>query len=396
MIPALLTDYNTLSPLGISKKEMHASLMSGQSFLTPIDSESYQGLPLRFLGLIPGQLLVPLTQYNSEALIEQKKNWVKTLFAEINDPENKFDLIFFVNNTTPNNISYYSIKGKKTSSFTDSESSILQPEDFLKELKAKNALAKNCSTIEFHNTCASVTSAVHYIAQRIKLQLNKKVMIIAFENTNNNPLNISAIFNLKVMNTEASSINDAIMPFSSNRKGFIKADALGYLVLENKSSDPIAEILGGCLSSDSHSLTDGIEDGSMVEQTILKALDNSGVTPEQIDYINAHGSGTYLNDLIESRGIKRAFADVYKNISVATTKSQFGHALAATAVVEIASVLNMMENNFLAASINSQPQDAEIDLNLIQTPHSKKINYALKNSFGFGGYNSTIILRNLR
>ena len=379
---------------------MCANLKNGHNCLSNVmQTEMFSSGPIKYLGLIPGQILEPLTKFNSSKLIDQKRMWINDLFSPLKSQDLAYGCLIFINNTTPNNISFYSTKNNSLLPFNNTESSLLQPWDFINALKSKKVLSKDFQVLELHNTCASVAAAVQLASKRVKLGLNSKIMIIGFENTNNNPLTVAALFNLKVMNMTAASLETAMMPFSSKRGGFTKADCIGFLTVEKGSADKklVAEVLGGAVTSDSHSLTDGIEDGSMVQETIELALKQSRLKANEVDYINAHGSGTYLNDLIETRGIKRAFSQNYKSIKVATTKSQFGHALAATGIVEIASICSMMENDFIAGSINSLPRDEEIDLNIVSAPIEKqKINIALKNSFGFGGYNSVIILKNAK
>lgn len=395
---AYITAYNSLSPLGNEKEVFKNNLICGSLCISEIKDPAFLSKsPTKYLGLIPNQSLE--SQFNNEflPLINQKKNWIKTLFSELPN-SNDIDTVILVHNYGPNPAEYSALSLHRESLLYKEGSSLLNPSDFTSYLQQGKYLSQNFKIINFHNTCSSVAASVVLASNRLKIGIAKKVLIVAFENSNNNWLSLLALNSLGVLNTKAQNINEAIVPFSSNRAGFVKADALGFLLLEScPKDDSIAEVLAGKYSCDSSSLTDGIEDGSMVARTMGECLKDAGIDINEVDYINAHGSGTYLNDIIEVRGIKTLFGSRAKDIYISSTKSQFGHALCATGVVEISAVCAMFESNFIAANINCDFKDKECDLNFVKQPiQNKKITTVVKNSFGFGGYNSSILLKNVK
>ncbi len=403
MSRAYITQYFCLSPLGLNSEQTRNSLLSGRTCITEFDHQLLpDSIPIRYLGLIPGQVLpfIGAHEIYNEALLEQKKKWLDLFFSSFTEEDDReLTSVIFVHNFGSNVFSYMHLRDHQKNTIWPTENySMWCQNDF--ESRYKN---KNINYISFHNTCAGVASAVAYAKKRIQLGYDKKIKVIALEISNHYWPGFITLHSLGVVNTKAANVNQAILPFGLNRSGFAKADAIGYLMIESedlvqkKGLQPYCEIAGQSMTSDSHSLTDGVEDGSMVEKTMQNALDDARIQATDINYINAHGTGTYLNDLIEVRAIKRLFKDKYQDVYVGSTKSQYGHALCASGLVEISSILEMFQGHFLAANINSDLSDKECDLNFVKnviTNHATK--YAIKNSFGFGGYNASLVLKNSR
>jgi len=403
MSRAYITQYFCLSPLGLNSEQTRESLLSGQTRITEFDHQLLpESIPIRYLGLIPGQVLPFLGAheiYNQE-LLQQKKKWLDLFFDSFTEEEDReITSVIFVHNFGSNVFSYMHLRDHQTNTIWPTENySMWCQNDF--ESRYKN---KKINYISFHNTCAGVASAVAYAKKRIQLGYDQKIKVIALEISNHYWPGFITLHSLGVVNTKATHVNQAILPFGSNRSGFAKADAIGYLMIESeelvhkKGIRPYCEVVGQSMTSDSHSLTDGVEDGSMVEKTMHNALVDAQIEYSEVNYINAHGTGTYLNDLIEVRAIKRLFKENYKDVYVGSTKSQYGHALCASGLVEIASILEMFNGDFLAANINSEFNDKECDLNFVKNVlRNHKIKYAIKNSFGFGGYNASLVLKNSR
>jgi 3-oxoacyl-[acyl-carrier-protein] synthase II len=311
---------------------------------------------------------------------------------------NEIDDLILIHNCGVTFPSYENLKKSKSYLFQNSNNSVLQSEEVSEYLFKEKSLNKSVRIINFHNTCSSGTAALTYAWKRLRLNISKKILIISFEISNNNYFTLNSLGSLGVVNTKATSIENTMMPFDKGRSGFIKADALTYTIIENTPSclgNPIAQILAGSTTCDAHSLTDGIESGELVAKTMSNALELSGLNASDVNYINAHGSSTYLNDLIEIRGIQKVF-NSKKDLILSSTKSFFGHALCATGNLEVNSILAMFEDNFIIGNLNYQNHESSLNIQIpAQSMLSKKVEIVLKNSFGFGGYNSSIILKNM-
>jgi len=203
-------------------------------------------------------------------------------------------------------------------------------------------------------------------------------------------------------NMTALSRNDdpltASRPFDVNRDGFVPGEGSAILVLEElehalaRNANIYAELVGYGHTSDAYHVTAPMETGEGAAKAIEFALNSANLQPSDIDYINAHGTSTPLNDTAETNAIKRAFGDVAYNIPISSTKSMTGHLLGAGAAVEAIFTIMAMRNNFVPPTIHLEEQDPDCDLNYtpnVGVEHS--IRYAMSNAFGFGGHNAVVI-----
>ncbi len=401
MKEAFLTEYGCLSPLGLNKEDFRRNLREGALCIQEMPKGFLpESIPVKFIGQIPNQILDSKRSTTlNDNVKEQRELWLKLLFDSFSErSESPFTTIIFVHNLGANITNY--------SHWLDHRRQTMWGQDgllFLTQFNVIERLPRSEKTqiISFHNTCASVSSAVAYAMKRIKIGLDKKVIIVGLETSNSYWPGYITLSALGVLNTKANSTKEAIVPFSSNRAGFVKADGLGYLILETEESMresqriPYCEVVGQGMTADSNSLTDGVEDGSIVAKTMESAIREANIQLEMVDYINAHGTGTFLNDLIEVRAIKRLFKEHAHKLYVSSTKSQYGHALCASGLVEISAVLEMFRGEFLGANLGIDGLDTECNLNFVKAPLlNKKIKYAVKNSFGFGGYNASLVMKN--
>ena len=191
----------------------------------------------------------------------------------------------------------------------------------------------------------------------------------------------------------------ASRPFDKDRDGFIMGEAGGFIILEEREralargAHIYGELTGFGMSADAEHITAPAEDGSGAAQAMQMAIDRAGITASQIDYINAHGTSTLLNDKIETLAIKTVFGDDAKNVKISSTKSQTGHLLGAAGAVEAIATLLSMENGFIPATLNYETPDPECDLDYTPRNVEKKVEVAISNSFGFGGQNAALLFR---
>ncbi len=399
MVDVFITKTGSVSPLGLSAQETIASVISNKNCLSTIPFNTFPSeFPVKFIGLLPKQAL---TGFSVEDLIfeKNKEHWLNNLFADFDFEKENVDYLIFSHNYAP---SCYEYLQKKENDFYFSPRRTLSNADFIQYFSKKSDKAKNIPCVDIHNTCASSLAAIALAKNYVEAGLAKSCLVIAYELTNNlRPLFLSLNI-LGALNSTAESIHRASVPFSDDRAGFVKADAMGYALIQNmelsrlSQNEPICKIRGTAITSDCNSLTDGVEDSSLVESTIYKCLSDANVSANQIDYINAHGSGTYLNDKIELAGIKKVFGELSKTVHLSSNKSQFGHALCATGMVEVDILNKMFKQNFIAPNLNFLSNQKNDNIFISDTTIlNQKTKFALKNSFGFGGYNACVIFENL-
>ena len=188
-------------------------------------------------------------------------------------------------------------------------------------------------------------------------------------------------------------------PFDKTRDGFVMGEGGGFINLEEREralergADIYGELMGFGMSADAEHITAPAEDGSGATQAMQMAIDRAGATASQIDYINAHGTSTLLNDKTETLAIKTVFGDDAKNVKISSTKSQTGHLLGAAGAVEAIATLLSMEHGFIPATLNYETPDPECDLDYTPRSVEKKIQIAISNSFGFGGQNAALLFK---
>uniref|UniRef100_UPI004027CF67 beta-ketoacyl-[acyl-carrier-protein] synthase family protein n=1 Tax=Agathobacter sp. TaxID=2021311 RepID=UPI004027CF67 len=188
-------------------------------------------------------------------------------------------------------------------------------------------------------------------------------------------------------------------PFAKNRSGFVLGEGAGVDVLEElehakaRGAKIYAEVVGYGCSADAYHITSPLEDGAGAARAMTNAMDDAGVKPEEITYINAHGTGTHHNDLFETRAIKLAFGDHAKDIRINSTKSMIGHLLGAAGAVEFITCVKEIEEGYIHRTVGYETPDEEMDLNYCKDAYEEEVPYALSNSLGFGGHNASILIR---
>ncbi|SEA67022.1 3-oxoacyl-[acyl-carrier-protein] synthase II [Desulfuromusa kysingii] len=216
------------------------------------------------------------------------------------------------------------------------------------------------------------------------------------------PLGIGGFNVMKALSTRNDSPQTASRPFEKNRDGFIMAEGAGILMLEEyesakkRGADIYCEVAGYGLSSDAHHLTQPAPGGEGASRCIKMALHNAGLNPEQIDYVNAHGTSTYFNDLYETMAIKNVFGDHSKKIMVSSTKSMTGHGLGSAGGIEAAFSALVLKHGVIPPTINYDEPDPECDLDYVPN-QARQVDCqaVISNSFGFGGTNATLAFRKI-
>ena len=191
----------------------------------------------------------------------------------------------------------------------------------------------------------------------------------------------------------------ASIPFDKERNGFVMGEGSAIVVLEElehakrRGAKIYAELTGYGCSSDAYHITSPAEDGSGAATAMLNALKDGGVAPEELTYINAHGTSTHHNDLFETRAIKLAFGEHAYDLKINSTKSMVGHLLGAAGAVEFVTCVKEIQEGYIHRTVGLRETEEELDLNYCRESYKEEVPYALTNSLGFGGHNASLLLK---
>lgn len=212
------------------------------------------------------------------------------------------------------------------------------------------------------------------------------------------PIGVAGFSALTALTTSIDP-DRASIPFDKERSGFVIGEGAGVVVLEElehakqRGAQILAEMSGYGATCDAFHITSPSEDGEGAAMAMQLAMEEAGVSPEEVTYINAHGTSTHHNDLFETRAIKKAFGDVAKKLYVNSTKSMTGHLLGAAGAVECIVCVKSILDGYIHETVNSRESEEECDLNyMFGEGICKEINYAISNSLGFGGHNASLLI----
>ena len=213
------------------------------------------------------------------------------------------------------------------------------------------------------------------------------------------PIGVAGFTNLTALSTSQDPLRASI-PFDRERGGFVIGEGAGVVVLEElehakaRNAKIYAEVVGYGATADAYHITSPIEDGSGAVRAMSDAMKEAKAQPEEIDYINAHGTGTHHNDLFETRAIKAALGDAAKQVKINSTKSMIGHLLGAAGGVEFIVCAKSIEEGFIHQTMGTKETEEELDLDYcIEDPVQQEVTYAMSNSLGFGGHNAVLLLK---
>ncbi|SHJ65817.1 beta-ketoacyl-ACP synthase II [Tepidibacter formicigenes] len=247
--------------------------------------------------------------------------------------------------------------------------------------------------------CASGTHAVGDAFKAIQ-RGDADIMVAGGAESPITPLAVAGFCTMKAMSTRNDNPKTASRPFDKDRDGFVMGEGAGILVLEelehalNRNATIYAEVVGYGLTADAYHITAPAEGGEGAARAMEMALLDGNIKKEEVDYINAHGTSTPLNDKNETMAIKSVFGEHAYNLAVSSTKSMTGHLLGAAGGVEAIVCALAIKDGFIPPTINIQNQDSELDLDYVANEGRKKeIRYAMSNSLGFGGHNGTLAFK---
>jgi len=247
--------------------------------------------------------------------------------------------------------------------------------------------------------CASGTHSIGEAYEIIKRGA-AKVMFAGGSEACVTPLGVASFCAARALSTRNDDPKHASRPFDKERDGFVMGEGCGLVVLEDleyakaRKAHIYAEVIGYGMSGDANHITAPAPGGEGAVRAIFAALKDAGISPSEIDYVNAHGTSTLLNDKFETMALKTAFGEHAKKLAISSTKSMIGHLLGASGAVELIATTLSMINNVAPPTINYTTPDPECDLDYVPNKARKMpINIAMSNSFGFGGHNAILILK---
>lgn len=252
----------------------------------------------------------------------------------------------------------------------------------------------NCSV----TACASGSNSIGDAFRAIQNHI-ADVMITGGTEAAITDMSITGFSNMRALSKNPDP-KKASRPFDKNRDGFVFGEGCGILILEElehakaRGAQIYAELLGYGATGDAFHITTPAPDGEGAQRAMKAALDDAGVTPDEVDYINAHGTSTYYNDLYETKAIKAVFKEHAYKLAVSSTKSMTGHLLGGAGGVEAVFSVLAIHNGVMPPTINYETPDEELDLDYVPNKARKKdLNVVLSNSLGFGGHNATLVFK---
>ena len=255
-------------------------------------------------------------------------------------------------------------------------------------------------SISMVTACASGTHCIGESFRMIKHGY-QDIVIAGGTEASVTPSGIAGFTNIKAL-TQTTDKNRASIPFDKERSGFVMGEGAGIVILEEyehakaRGAKIYAEIVGYGATSDAYHITSPAPGGEGGARAMKIAMKEAGVNPEEITYINAHGTSTHLNDSGETAAVKTAFGDAAKKVMMSSTKGNTGHLLGAAGGVEAVICAKAVQDNFVPPTINYKVPDEECDLDIVPNEgRNMEVKYAMSNSLGFGGHNATILLKKI-
>ena len=252
------------------------------------------------------------------------------------------------------------------------------------------------------SACATASHAIGD-AFRIVQYGDADVMVCGGSEAPLCPLGLGGFNSMKALSTRNDAPEKASRPFDAQRDGFVMGEGAGALILEEyeharrRGATIHAELIGMGFTADAHHLTAPPDGGEGAVRSMRRALRDGGITPEMVDYINVHGTSTPLGDISETQAITTVFGEHAHSVSISSTKSMTGHLLGAAGAIEAIAALMACKEDTIPPTINYEHPDPQCDLDYTPNVAVKKpVNYAISNTFGFGGHNATLLLKKFR
>lgn len=400
----VITGEGSISPLGVSSKDLWNNLIHGKSGIKLIENFDTENFNVKIAGEITN--FDPLTFFEHK---ESRKLDRYTMFAMI-----AADQAIRSSGLDSSNVGVILGTGVGGMNTLEEEQSKLLKKGqrgvsphFIPKMIPNIAGGQIAIKHGFHGpnfslstACSSASDAIG-MAYRLIQSNQIHAMVCGGAEGGITPLVLSGFSNMKALSKNNENPQNACKPFDKNRDGFIMSEGSAMLVLESldnakkRGATILAEIIGYGITNDAYHITQPHNEGLGATSAINLALKDGGINKDEVSYINAHGTSTYYNDMIETKAIKQVFGrDIAKNLLVSSTKSMTGHMLGATGAIEAITCIYAINNGIIPPTINYETPDPECDLNYVPNKSIESdLNITISNSFGFGGHNSVLALK---
>ena len=404
----VITGYGVISPIGIGADDFWNSLASGKSGINRISTFDTSQFSTR--------IGAEIKNFQPEKYIDKKKIRKMDRFSQLAFAAAKLaieDAKLDMKQEDPFRVGVIVGSGIGGLSTVAAEHKVLlekgprRVSPFMIPMLITNiaageiAIAHNIQGPNYSLSSACATSN-HTIGDALRLihYGDADVIIAGGSEAAVTPLGLAGFCSARALSTRNDDPEHASRPFDKERDGFVMGEGAGIVLLEllehalSRGVIIRAELIGYGATNDAYHITAPSPDGQSAARAMSNALADGGVKPEEVDYINAHGTSTPLNDKVETFAIKKVFGDYAYKIPISSSKSMIGHLLGAAGGVELIATILSIEKEMLPPTINYEFPDPECDLDYVPNKaRPKKINVALSNSLGFGGHNATLVVR---
>ncbi len=398
---AVITGLNVISALGLDIEENWKNCMTGKSGVGPITMFDPAGLETRIAAEVPASFDEYSSGMIKKRLAQQMTRVTRMAYACAIGAVERAGIDF--NRVDPARCAV--VFGTVSTGNSSVERGTTSKNRIIKcmsnAIPAWIALHYGIEGPNYsvNTACASSAYAMAFGYDMIQSG-NADVVIVGGADSTVNPEEIAGFNEMFALSTRNDEPGRASRPFTADRDGFVIGEGAGVLVLESEESalrrgaSIEAELAGYGLTSEAYNIMAPKKDGEGMRATINRALRHAGVLPEGVNYINAHGTSTTLNDLYETMAIKKVFGDYARSIPVSSVKSMIGHTIAAAGAIEAAITARGVREGIVTPTINYDSPDPDLDLDYV--PHdarNHKIDVAISNSFAFGGHNASLVLK---
>ncbi|MGD0795746.1 MAG: beta-ketoacyl-ACP synthase II [Dehalococcoidales bacterium] len=404
----VVTGMGAISPVGLNIPDMWASLVAGKSgvdFITSFDTTGFEtkiaaevrGFDAsRYVSRKQAQRMDRFTQFAVAATLQAMSSAKLTI-----TPDSAPDCGVIIGNSVCGLLSISGEWKVLTEKGPDRVSPILAPTMTGDAASVQVSLLTGAMGPNYAPSaaCSSGSDAIGQAYNMIRIG-DAKVMIAGGCEAPLMPIVIAAFSNIRALAAKNDNPKEACRPFDAKRNGFVMGEGAAIMVLEEEShalkrgAPILAELVGYGATSDAFHLTQPSPDGTSAARAVKMALDRGGVSPGEVQYINAHGTATVLNDRTETNVIKAVFGEYAKKIPISASKSMIGHLLGAAGSIEAVITVLAMQHGVIPPTINLTHPDPECDLDYVPNVARKAVvNTAVSNSFGFGGHNSVLVFR---
>jgi len=400
MNKVVVTAVNTITALGLNMDETWAAILSGKSGVKKITLFDPSELETQIAAEVPTDFEEYSKQYVKKRIAKQMTRVTRMALTCAKEAVEKgnFDLGLYPKERCAVIMGVVNTGNSSVEKDPDIKTSILKG--------MNNAMSAWISLeygFEGPNYAVSTACASSAYAMAMGYDLIKSgqadMVITGGADSIINPEEIKGFNAIFALSTNNSAPEKASCPFSKNRDGFVIGEGAGIVILESekkarqRGAEILAEMAGYALTSEAYNIVSPKEEGAGMLKTMQKALAHAGITPEQVNHINAHGTSTTLNDLYETKAIKTLFGSHAANIPIVSSKSMLGHTIGAAGAIEGAITIKSIHEQMVHPTLNLDIPDPELDLDYVKESRSHPIEYALSNSFGFGGHNATIVFK---